>query len=236
MTTMPPPTRLEPPTQPIGIALDDWQPRPLPLGTSLPGRTVSLQRLDPVGHGASLHAALAGHDDDRLWTYLSYGPFPTRSDFQAWLEGHAADPTQISYAVVDLASGQARGLASYLRIDPAVGSLEIGHLCFGPALQRTTAATEALYLLLRHAFDALGYRRCEWKCDHLNGPSRRAAERLGFRFEGIHRNARVYKGRNRDTAWYAIIDSEWPALRLRLEAWMAPSNFDSAGMQRQRLA
>ena len=235
MTTLPPPILLDAPAQPIGIALDHWQPCPRPLGVSLTGRTVRLQRLNPPDHAASLHAALCGVDNDRLWTYLSYGPFSTEADFNAWLERHAADPELLSYAVIDASSGQALGLASYLRVDAAMGSLEIGHLCFGPALQRSTVATEALYLLIRHAFDALGYRRCEWKCDHLNGQSRRAAERLGFSYEGIHRNARVYKGRNRDTAWYAIIDSDWPALRQRLESWLEPANFDCNGRQRRRL-
>jgi RimJ/RimL family protein N-acetyltransferase len=196
---------------------------------------VTLQRLDPDRHANALYDAYAIDGDGRLWTYLAQGPFAHRSDFESWLRLHAADPTLVSYALVAPEDGRALGIASYLRIDPAMGTIEIGHLCFAPALQRSTAATEALHLLIRHALDELGYRRCEWKCDQLNAASRRAAERLGFRYEGTHRNARVYKGRNRDTAWYSIIDSEWPPLRRSLQAWLAPQNFDADGRQRSRL-
>lgn len=235
MSANPAAYRSHPPHQPVGAPLPDWQPRPCPVGVTLAGRTITLQRLDPERHARSLFDAYAADTDGRLWTYLAQGPFPQFRDFEAWLRLHAADPTLVSYALVNPDDGLALGIASYLRIDPPVGSIEIGHLCFAPALQRSTAATEALYLLLRHALDELGYRRCEWKCDQLNAASRRAAERLGFCYEGTHRNARVYKGRNRDTAWYSIIDREWPSLRQSLQAWLAPENFDADGRQRSRL-
>ena len=221
--------------QPIGAALPDWTPRPLPSGATLEGRLIRLERFDPAVHGESLWRAYGDDAEGRIWTYLGAGPFADRESFDAWLAVHAADRSLVSYALIERESDRALGLASYLRIDPAVGSIEIGHLCFAPVLARSTLSTEAHYLLMRHAFDALGYRRYEWKCDSLNGPSKRAAERLGFRFEGVHRQARVYKGRNRDTAWYSILDREWPPLRLALERWLAPENFDGQGRQRQRL-
>ncbi|MCB1634341.1 MAG: GNAT family N-acetyltransferase [Xanthomonadales bacterium] len=220
---------------PVGPSLPDWSPPPLPTGVALDGMRIRLEPLNAGSHGGDLAQALAGGEQDHLWTYMASGPFDSVPAFVTWLQRHAQADNRVSYALVDPRSGHALGLASYLRMDPAMGSLEIGHLCFGPQLQRTTASTEALYLLLRHAFDGLGYRRCEWKCDHLNAPSRRAAERLGFRFEGIHRQAMVIKGRNRDTAWYSILDREWPALRQELERWLAPENFDREGRQRQRL-
>lgn len=222
--------------QPIGAALPDWSPRPQPTGATLEGRLVRLEKLEPGRHGDALWRAYAADLDGRIWTYLGSGPFADRAAFDQWLSAHAADATLISYALVERASGLALGVGSYLRIDPAMGSIEIGHLCFAPALARSTLSTEAHYLWMRHAFDALGYRRYEWKCDSLNGPSKRAAERLGFRFEGVHRQARVYKGRNRDTAWYSILDGEWPPLRQALERWLAEDNFDTQGRQRTRLA
>lgn len=223
------------PAAAVGPAVPDWQAPLRPSGVVLEGMHVRLEPLSAADHGADLLAALAGADKAALWTWMAGGPFEGSADFLPWLSQLAQRPDWVSYALVDPRRGVALGLASYLRIEPAQGALEIGHLCFGPALQRSTASTEALYLMLRHAFDGLGYRRCEWKCDHLNAPSRRAAERLGFRFEGIHRQAMVVKGRNRDTAWYSIIDGEWPALRRELERWLAPENFDREGRQRRRL-
>lgn len=221
--------------QPIGAPQPDWSPRPRPTGAVLEGRLVRLERLDAVRHGNDLWQAYGADTEGRIWTYLGVGPFTDRASFDKWLTAHAADPSLITYALIARASAQALGIGSYLRIDPSMGSVEIGHLCFAPALARSTLSTEAHYLWMRHAFDALGYRRYEWKCDSLNGPSKRAAERLGFRFEGVHRQARVYKGRNRDTAWYSILDSEWPALRQALECWLAADNFDFEGRQRRRL-
>lgn len=221
--------------QPIGPAVRDWSPRPLPTAVSLAGRLVLLEQLDPANHGDALWRAYGADLEGRLWTYLGSGPFASRADFDAWLIEHAGNTNLVSYALVSRASGKALGIGSFLRIDPAMGMLEIGHLCFAPALARSTLSTEAHYLLMRHVFDGLGYRRYEWKCDNLNGPSKRAAERLGFRFEGVHRQARVYKGRNRDTAWFSILDVEWPALRQALEAWLAEENFDADGRQLSRL-
>lgn len=221
--------------QPIGAPQPDWNRRPSPTGATIEGRLVRLEKLDAQQHGEDLWRAYGADSEGRIWTYLTIGPFADRASFDRWLNAHAADSSLISYALIDRASGQAMGVGSYLRVDPAMGSVEIGHLCFAPVLARSTLSTEAHYLWMRHAFDALGYRRYEWKCDSLNGPSKRAAERLGFRFEGVHRQARVYKGRNRDTAWYSILDSEWPALRQALERWLAEENFDAAGRQRRRL-
>jgi RimJ/RimL family protein N-acetyltransferase len=184
---------------------------------------------------ASLWRAYALDRDGRDWTYLPYGPFERFDEFESWVRASSLGADPLFYAVT-LANGDdgAAGVASYLRIVPAVGSIEVGHIHFSPLLQRTPAATEAMYLMMRHAFE-LGYRRYEWKCDALNAPSRRAAERLGFSFEGIFRQAVVVKGRNRDTAWYACIDREWPSRREAFERWLDPVNFDAEGRQRRSL-
>ena len=170
-----------------------------------------------------------------MWTYLPYGPFPDLAAYRTWMEAKWLGTEPLFFAIVDAASGRATGVASYLRIDPASGAIEVGHLGYSPRLQRTPAATEAMFLLMARAF-ALGYRRYEWKCDALNEPSRAAALRLGFTFEGIFRQATVVRGRNRDTAWYSVIDAEWPALRAAFEHWLAPENFDADGRQRVRLS
>ncbi|MCD5363502.1 GNAT family N-acetyltransferase [Chromobacterium aquaticum] len=219
--------------QMVGLPVTDWQPAAWPPRRSLSGRFCRLEPLDAASHGPALFAAMAA--DERNWTYLSYGPFAVYQDYQDWLAAQQAKPDPHFYAIVDGATDLAVGVAAYLRIDPAMGCIELGHLNFSPALQRRPAATEAMYLLMRQAFE-LGYRRYEWKCDTLNLPSRQAAERLGFRFEGLFRQAMVYKGRNRDTAWFSILDSEWPALRQGMERWLAPDNFDAAGRQLRTLA
>jgi RimJ/RimL family protein N-acetyltransferase len=170
----------------------------------------------------------------RDWTYLSQGPYDTFDGFAAWARTAASTEDPLFFAICDSA-GRALGVASYLRITPAAGTIEVGHIHLSPLLQRTAAATEAMFLMMQHAFD-LGYRRYEWKCDALNAPSRAAATRLGFTFEGIFRQALVYKGRNRDTAWYSIIDREWPPLREALDRWLDPNNFDARGGQRARLS
>ena len=218
--------------QPVGEEVRGWTSRPLPAPGALVGRTCRLERLDPDRHAEDLFAANARDADGRNMTYLFTDRFDRFEDYRRWIAGVAGSDDPFFYAIVDVASGKAVGVAAYLRIDRANGVIEIGHLNFSPLLQRTTAATEAIHLLLRNAFDGLGYRRCEWKCDSLNAPSRAAAERFGFRFEGIFRQAIVYKGRNRDTAWYSILDSEWPALRSAFERWLAPDNFDAAGQKR----
>ena len=220
---------------PVGAALPDWEPRPQPSRDALVGRHCRLESLDPERHAAALFEAFS-HDPTGVgWTYLPYGPFSRADEFRAWAQEMESRDDPLFFAIVD-ANGHAVGVASYLRIDPAMGSIEVGHIRYSPLLQRTRAATEAMYMMARRAFDELGYRRYEWKCDDLNLASRRAAERLGFKYEGTFRQDKIYKGRNRDTAWYSITDVEWPAVRAALEAWLDPSNFDEQGAQHKRLA
>ena len=220
--------------QPVGPAVPGWSPRPAPPHTPLAGRYVRLERLDPGRHARDLFDAYAA-DDGRNWTYLFDEKPATWEAYRGWVEKAAATEDPLFHAVVDPETGKAAGVASLMRIDRAHGVIEVGHINFAPRLQRTRGATEAIYLLMRRAFDELGYRRFEWKCDSLNAPSRAAALRFGFTFEGIFRQAIVYKGRNRDTAWYSIIDREWPARKHALERWLDPGNFDGEGRQRQRL-
>ena len=175
------------------------------------------------------------HGDPEIWTYLPDGPYESADAYRCALTRAAASDDPLFFTLAPLPDERPSGIASYLRIEPAHGAIEIGHIWFGPALRRTTAATEAIYLLASHALDDLGYRRLEWKCNALNAASRRAAGRFGFTFEGVFRNHMVIKGRNRDTAWYAITDEEWPRVRDAFEAWLAPENFDGAGRQRRSL-
>ncbi len=221
--------------QPVGVEVPGWTPRPRPERAPLAGRFARLEPLDVAAHGDDLWAAFALDVEGRNWTYLPYGPFETSEAFRAWLTGQAAGDDPLFFAIIDATTGRAVGMASYLRIDPEVGCIEVGHLNFSPLLQRRPAATEAMFLMMRHAFDGLGYRRYEWKCDSLNAPSWAAAERLGFTFEGIFRQARVVKGRNRDTTWLSVTDGEWPRLRAGFEAWLSPSNFGEDGQQRRTL-
>ena len=221
--------------QPIGVNVDGWTARPMPPATPMIGRWCRVEPLDIDRHAAELHDANRDDVDGRNWTYLGSEPFDGVDAYRAWLTKMSAAGDPMFHAIVDTASGKAIGLASFLRIDPANGVIEVGHINYSPRLQRTIAATEAMALMMRRVFDELGYRRYEWKCDLLNAPSRAAAERLGFTFEGVFRQALVYKGRNRDTAWYSIVDREWPALRDAFDAWLAPSNFDDAGAQRKSL-
>lgn len=195
-----------------------------------------MEALDPVRHAADLHAAYAAAPDGRDWTYMAVGPFAGRTAFDAYLQAEAARGDRVSFAVVDAQTGRAIGTFALMRIDPDNGVVEVGMVAFSPLLRRTRMATEAHFLLMRHVFDTLAYRRYEWKCDSLNAPSRAAAERLGFRFEGIFRQAVVYKGRSRDTAWLSILDAEWPPLRTAFAAWLAPANFDATGRQLRTLA
>jgi RimJ/RimL family protein N-acetyltransferase len=221
--------------QPIGAELPDWRPPPRPARAALEGRYCRVEPLDVARHARALHDANSQDTDGRMWTYLFSGPFASFEDYRAWLEPRPASEDPLFFTFVDLRRVQAVGTGAYLRIDPANGAMEIGHLAFSPLMQRTPVATEAMYLMMRHAF-GLGYRRYEWKCDALNAASRRAAGRLGFTFEGIFRQAIVYKGRSRDTAWFSIIDREWPALDAAFRAWLDPANFDSEGRQRLSLA
>ena len=220
--------------QRIGRELD-WAPRPEAVATVLEGQGV---RLVPLGseHVDALFAGLCREDDDALWTYLFWERPRTRDEMAALVEGLEADPGAVPLAIVARETGDAVGFCTLLRIDPVMGSVEVGGIVFGPQLQRSRAATESMYLLMRHAFDDLGYRRYEWKCDSLNGPSRRAAIRLGFIWEGRFRNAVVYKGRNRDTDWFSVTDLEWPRVKKAMEDWLDDRNFDAAGRQRVRLA
>jgi RimJ/RimL family protein N-acetyltransferase len=209
----------------------------IPARAPLEGLHARVEPIDPRRHAEELYAASHGvPGGEAIWRYLGYGPWPDVDVFRAWLRDCAAQHDPIFFAIRDRASGKACGMASYLNIVPKNGSIEIGHIWFAPKLQRTTAATEALYLMIRHAMDDLGYRRMEWKCNALNEASRRAARRLGFRFEGIFYRHMIVKGRNRDTAWYSIIDSEWPAIRANPQAWLAPENFDAQGRQKRSLS
>lgn len=222
-------------SQPIGPTLSGWIPPPFPPHATLEGSFCRLEPLDARAHGEALFAAHAEAPDGRSWTYLPYGPFATRESYLAWLEGAAQGPDPQFYAIVEPKTGAPVGVASYLRITPEAGVIEVGHLNYSPRLQRSPAATEAMFLMMQRAF-ALGYRRYEWKCDALNAPSRAAALRLGFTFEGIFRQATIYKGRSRDTAWYSIIDRDWPALQALFRRWLHPDNFDPEGHQRLRLS
>lgn len=216
----------------LGTLVPNWTPPRAPDADVLQGRFARLERLS-VDHVDDLFAA--NRLDDAIWDYLPYGPFDAVADYRDWVVEMAALSDPYFYAIRNLATGKVEGIASYLRIAPSAGSIEVGHLNFAKPLQRTPAATEAMYLMMQWAFEA-GYRRYEWKCNALNLGSRRAAQRLGLSYEGIFRQALVVKGRNRDTAWFAAIDAEWPALRSAFEAWLSPNNFDTDGCQRQSLA
>lgn len=221
--------------QPVGMPVPDWNPPALPSRETMQGHFCRLEPLDPDRHGHELFEANRLDVEGRNWTYLPYGPFDNFDDFKAWLLASAASSDPLFFAILDQATQKAVGIGSYLRIDPRHGSIEVGHLNFSPLLQRKPAATEAMYLMMQRAF-GLGYRRYEWKCNALNWPSRRAAQRLGLSYEGIFRHAAVYKGRNRDTAWYAAIDEDWPALQSVFLRWLNPSSFDEGGAQRISLS
>jgi RimJ/RimL family protein N-acetyltransferase len=216
----------------LGVTVPGWTPPPRPDGAVLKGRYAALERLEAARHWEDLFAA--NRADDAIWDYLPYGPFADGASYRAWLEGMEGGADPFMYVIRNLETGRAEGVATYLRITPDAGTIEVGHINYSKALQRTRAATEAMFLMMQWAFEA-GYRRYEWKCDALNLPSRRAAIRLGLSYEGIFRQATVVKGRNRDTAWFAAIDSEWPALKAAYEAWLDPANFDPEGRQRQSL-
>ncbi len=220
-------------SRPVGPLVENWTPPTAPGPDVIEGRFVTLERLDADRHAADLFAANQGQD--WVWDYLGYGPFATVETYRNWLAGAARNTDPLFYALRDKASGRIGGIASYLRIDPPNGVIEIGHIQIAPVLQRTTASSEAIMRMVEWAFGA-GYRRVEWKCNSLNAPSRRAADRYGFVYEGTFRQHMITKGQNRDTAWYAIIDADWPALHARWRAWLAPDNFDGAGRQRQPLS
>ncbi len=221
--------------QPIGRPMPDWQPCARPPGTPLRGRFCRLERLNVARHAADLYLAYSQAEDGRDWTYLFTGPFTDEASYFAHAQHASISEDPLHYAVIDLASGKAVGTLALMRIDPANGVIDVGHVTFSPRLKRTPLSTEAQYLLMKHLFEDLGYRRYEWKCDSLNAPSRKAAARLGFRFEGIFRQALIYRNRSRDTAWFSIIDGEWPARRVAFEHWLALDNFDAEGIQRSAL-
>jgi RimJ/RimL family protein N-acetyltransferase len=221
--------------QAIGAPLPEWTTRPLPERKTIEGRYCRLEPLTPAQHAEGLWQAVSSAPDGRDWTYLTVGPFAQADAFLSHLTQAAASEDPLHYVVIDKRSGLAVGSLALMRIDPKNGVMEVGHVTFTSLLQRTPLSTEAQFLLMQYAFEQLGYRRYEWKCDSLNAPSRAAAERLGFRFEGIFRQAIVYKGRSRDTAWFSILDHEWSDLRTAFERWLAPENFDAQGQQLTRL-
>ena len=228
--------------QPVGDVVRGWSARRTPDGTPLAGRYCRLERLDADRHAEGLFAADQQDVRGGSWTYLPYGPFADLAAYRDWVDGAAAGVDPLFYAVVDTdvrddgrRGSSAVGVLSLLRVQPEAGSIEVGHVHYSPLLQRRRAATEAQYLLMRHVFEDLAYRRYEWKCNALNETSRSAAERLGFTYEGTFRQAAVVRGRNRDTAWYSILDTEWPRVRTRLCSWLAPESFDEHGRQRAGL-
>jgi RimJ/RimL family protein N-acetyltransferase len=211
----------------------NWRPAPAPGPVTLRGRTVILEPLDAESHAEAIWEAVKGNDG--LWTWLFDGPYGAEDELRRAIAQKQRAAGFVFLAIVPQATGRAAGWASLMRADPANGVVEVGNIVLAPGLQRTTAATEAMYLMAGHVFDYLGYRRYEWKCNAENLASRRAAERLGFRFEGIFRQHMVVKGRNRDTAWFSMLDGEWPERKRALEAWLEPGNFDGEGRQRKRL-
>jgi RimJ/RimL family protein N-acetyltransferase len=217
----------------FGEIVQGWAPPERPGPDGFLGRYAELERLNGAKHAEALHRA--NRASDAIWDFLPYGPFDRGEEYLGWVEEMAAKTDPFFYAIRDRETGAWGGVASYLRITPEAGTIEVGHINFSPSLQRTRAATEAMFHMMHWVFEA-GYRRYEWKCNALNAGSRRAAERLGFSYEGIFRQAAVVKGRNRDTAWFACIDREWPALRAAYETWLDPANFDAEGRQRQALA
>ncbi|SFD31559.1 GNAT family N-acetyltransferase [Tropicimonas isoalkanivorans] len=222
--------------QPIGWPLEVSLPRPRPVRAAMDGRFCRLEPADPDAHAPELFDAFSASRDGRIWTYLPYGPFASAEALAGWIRESCLGDDPMFFTIRDADGGRCVGLASYLRVDPGNGSIEVGHINFSPSLQRTPTATEAMYLMADHVMTDLGYRRYEWKCDALNAPSRAAAERLGFTYEGTFRQATHYKGRNRDTAWYSLTDDEWPRVRRALQDWLDPANFDGAGRQRRSLS
>ena len=221
--------------QPIGTPIAEWGVATEPNRETLVGPRCRLESLDAKKHAAALYAAYSKNPNGGNWTYLPYGPFDNEQAYVDLVGGLLTLTDTYFFAIVDTVSRDPLGVASYLRAVPAMGTIEVGHLSYAPALQRTPTSTEAMFLMMRQVFDDWGYRRYEWKCDSLNAPSRAAAKRLGFRYEGTFRNHVVAKGRNRDTAWFSITAQEWPEIRTAMETWLAPTNFDESGRQRSAL-
>ena len=235
MSSFTPTSTPDPITQlPIGVEVDTYA-APRPERIVHEGRYVRLEPLDPRKHTDDLYAASHGADKDVIWQYLFEAPFADHAAFKAHIERKAQSEDPLFYAIIDKASGKAVGYATLMRIDTIHRVIEVGNIMYGTPLQKTPGATEAQYLLMRYVFDTLGYRRYEWKCNALNAPSRRAADRFGFTFEGIFRQHMIVRGRNRDTAWYSILDTEWPKQKRAFEAWLHPQNFDGDGRQMKNL-
>ncbi len=223
--------------QPIGAALPSWRAaRRASRDFIGEGRFVRLEATSPKEHANGLFAANSAEPDGASWTYMAYGPFATLDSYVAWMEATCLGTEPVFFTIIDKSDRQPVGVASLLRSDPNAGVIEVGHIHYSARLQRTRGATEAMYVLGKYVFDELGYRRYEWKCDALNTPSRQAAARLGFSYEGTFRQATIYKGRNRDTAWFSMLDREWPTARTAFESWLDSSNFDPTGRQRSSLA
>ncbi len=221
--------------QPIGAPVKNWVEALPPPKTEMTGLYCKIEPLDVDAHAESLFSSFAKDTENKNWTYMPYGPFDNFRDFYLWLISITEVNDPLFYSVINKEDETVVGLVSYLRINPSQGVIEVGNIHFSPTLQRTAMATEAMFLMMQRAFDELGNRRYEWKCDSLNEGSRKAALRLGFTFEGVFRQAIMYKSRNRDTAWYSIIDSEWPRLKQAFTLWLNPSNFDTQGYQRMSL-
>jgi RimJ/RimL family protein N-acetyltransferase len=218
--------------QPIGFPVYGWQLAAKPTSVAMVGQYCTLLPLDPDAHLSDLFDAFQTDINQHNWTYLPYGPFDDIDEFKSWLTGVSTASDPYFYSIVNQRTGKAVGIASYLRINPLDGVIEVGHIHFSPLLQRTPLATEAMYLMMHRVFDELGYRRYEWKCDALNEPSRRAAVRFGFQYEGTFRQMTMYKGRNRDTAWFSMLDHEWSNIKRAYEGWLSPKNFNESGVQR----
>jgi RimJ/RimL family protein N-acetyltransferase len=221
--------------QPVGVLVPRWVAPKFPAYEAMEGRLCSIEPLVPDRDSITLYEANSLDKEGKMWTYLPYGPFASFELYRSWLRVSVLTSDPQFYAIIDKSTQKAIGVAAYLRIDPKNGSIEVGHLNFSPLMQKTAIATEAMFLMMQRAFN-LGYRRYEWKCNALNKPSRRAAQRLGLSYEGVFRNATVSKGRNRDTAWYAAIDEEWPALQAAFKQWLEPQNFDAQGQQKVSLS
>lgn len=220
---------------PVGLAVHDWQAKQPPSRDSMNGSYCRLEPFALQTHYLALFKAFSLDSNGQNWAYLPYGPFSAADEFYAWCEQQCLGDDPLFHTIIDQSTNKPVGLASYLRIAPDVGSIEVGHIHFSPLIQGTRIATESMYLMMKRVFDELQYRRYEWKCNALNEPSCRAAERLGFQFEGIFRQATMSKNQNRDTAWFAIIDEDWPGLRRGLERWLAADNFDADERQLRSL-
>lgn len=221
--------------QALGFAITDWHPRPIPCIAAIHGKFCIVESLTIAKHAQDLFDCLCVGNDAASWTYMPSGPYESYSDFELWLSLETSKQDQRFYAIVHPQTQKAMGICAYLRINGQHGVIEVGAIHYAPSLKRRPAATEAMYLMMRHVFDDLGYRRYEWKCNALNEASMRSALRLGFRFEGTFRQSNVFKDRNRDTAWFSILDQEWPALKKRFERWLSPKNFSDDGSQIVRL-